>query len=177
MAEARSGRCATIVTVRLFCSVPAALIGANALGANQGLTSPVALPELEVTIDRSTRLLVIAPHPDDEAIGAAGLMQRVRTLGGAVRVELLTSGDEIPVGVEVAAGIAHPRASDYRGYATYLFDKRRAFEPPFTRRASPPATEQMVRGSRYRGIDLQRELELAYRSQRPHRYRQPPARR
>ena len=180
--------------MRLLLSAIIAASGALALASAQS-ASTSGLPELSVTIDRATRLLVIAPHPDDEAIGAAGLMQRVRSRGGSVRVVLLTSGDGFPEGVEVAEGVAHPRASDYRGYgalreqetraamqtlgvardavtflgfpdeglcriaSTYLFDKRRAFESPYTGRESPPATEQVVRGARYRGIDLRRELE------------------
>jgi LmbE family N-acetylglucosaminyl deacetylase len=43
--------------------------------------------------------------------------------------------------------------------STYLFDKRRAFESPYTGRESPPPTEQTIRGARYRGIDVRRELE------------------
>ena len=30
-----------------------------------------------LTVTADTRLLVIAPHPDDEVLGAGGLMQRV----------------------------------------------------------------------------------------------------
>lgn len=47
-------------------------------------------------LDRQTRLLVIAPHPDDETIGAGGLLQRVREAGGEVRIWLLTDGDNNP---------------------------------------------------------------------------------
>lgn len=39
------------------------------------------------------RLLVVAPHPDDETLGAGGLMYEVRRAGGTVDVALLTSGD------------------------------------------------------------------------------------
>ena len=153
------------------------------------------VPELTLTPDRATRLLVIAPHPDDEALGAAGLIQRVRANGGPVRVVLLTSGDGFPEGVEAAHGIARPKPSDFRGYgvlreretltaleglgvsparvsflgfpdeglcrlaSTYLYDKRRSFESPYTSREKPPATEQLVRGVKYRGVDVRRELE------------------
>lgn len=43
-----------------------------------------------------TRLLVVAPHPDDETIGTGELIQRVREAGGSVRVLLLTDGDDNP---------------------------------------------------------------------------------
>jgi LmbE family N-acetylglucosaminyl deacetylase len=170
------------------------LCSAAPLVAHQSLPPP-DVQELRLATDRSTRLLVIAPHPDDEALGAAGLIQRVLSGGGRVRVVLLTSGDGFPEGVEVAEGIAHPAASDFRGYgvrreretltaleglgvsparvtllgfpdeglcriaSTYLYDKRRAFESPYTSRERPPATEQLVRGVKYRGVDVRRELE------------------
>jgi len=38
------------------------------------------------------RLLVLAPHPDDEVLAAGGLMGRVAREGGEVRVVSLTSG-------------------------------------------------------------------------------------
>lgn len=43
-----------------------------------------------------TRLLVIAPHPDDETIANGLLIQQVRAAGGQVRILLLTSGDNNP---------------------------------------------------------------------------------
>ncbi|PYR55721.1 MAG: hypothetical protein DMF91_23620 [Acidobacteria bacterium] len=47
----------------------------------------------QVSISRETRALVVAPHPDDEMLAAAGLMQRVHAAGGAVRVVYLTGAD------------------------------------------------------------------------------------
>ncbi len=47
------------------------------------------------------RLLVIAPHPDDETLGAGGLVQRVLARGGRARVVILTAGDGF---VEAVAG-------------------------------------------------------------------------
>lgn len=39
------------------------------------------------------RILVVAPHPDDEALGAGGTMAKAHELGHEVSVVLLTSGD------------------------------------------------------------------------------------
>src|SRR6185295_9467498 len=153
------------------------------------------LPPIDVTIGAATRLMVVAPHPDDETLAAAGLMRRVISSGGAVYVVWMTSGDGFPEGVETAEGIAHPRPKDFRSYgtiresearaavgtlgvnrhslsflgfpdeglcelaSTYLSAKARAFESPFTERVSPPLTEQVIRGVRYRGTDVRRELE------------------
>ena len=44
----------------------------------------------------ASRLLVVAPHPDDETIAAAGLMQEAHGAGAAVQVWLLTDGDNNP---------------------------------------------------------------------------------
>lgn len=43
-----------------------------------------------------TRLLVVAPHPDDETLANGVLIQRVLAAGGTVRVLLLTAGDNNP---------------------------------------------------------------------------------
>jgi LmbE family N-acetylglucosaminyl deacetylase len=44
----------------------------------------------------TARVLVLAPHPDDEAIGAGGLIQRVKARGGDVRVVFITAGESNP---------------------------------------------------------------------------------
>ena len=60
--------------------------------------------------------MVFAPHPDDETLAAGGLIQRVLSLGGAVKVVFMTSGDGFPEGVEMENRIARPTAEDYRNY-------------------------------------------------------------
>ena len=45
-----------------------------------------------ITLSRE-RLLVIAPHPDDEIIGCGGLIQKIKENGGKVYVIFLTNGD------------------------------------------------------------------------------------
>lgn len=47
-------------------------------------------------ISERTRLLVVAPHPDDETIATGLLIQQVRACGGEVRILLLTGGDNNP---------------------------------------------------------------------------------
>ncbi|MGO4700380.1 PIG-L deacetylase family protein [Dyella sp. 2RAB6] len=51
---------------------------------------------MPVTIDAHTRLLVVAPHPDDESIATGELIQHVRAAGGTVEILLLTAGDNNP---------------------------------------------------------------------------------
>jgi N-acetyl-1-D-myo-inositol-2-amino-2-deoxy-alpha-D-glucopyranoside deacetylase len=56
------------------------------------VTPPCDLP----VFSAQTRLLVVAPHPDDETIATGLLIQQVRAAGGEVRVLLLTAGDNNP---------------------------------------------------------------------------------
>ena len=52
---------------------------------------PVSLPS-----SAQDRLLVVAPHPDDETIAAGGLIQSALHAGAAVRVLFATDGDNNP---------------------------------------------------------------------------------
>ncbi|HLJ36930.1 MAG TPA: PIG-L family deacetylase [Steroidobacteraceae bacterium] len=65
-----------------------AWLAALAAAAHAG-TAPAALPP----IDASTSLLVIAPHPDDETLCCAGVIERVVRAGGHASVVWITSGD------------------------------------------------------------------------------------
>jgi LmbE family N-acetylglucosaminyl deacetylase len=71
---------------------------------------------IEPVITSATRLMIFSPHPDDETLGAGGLIQRVLKAGGRVRVVFVTSGDGFPEGVEKEDHITHPTAKDYRAY-------------------------------------------------------------
>ncbi|MBT9260170.1 MAG: PIG-L family deacetylase [Clostridiales bacterium] len=58
------------------------------------LNSRVPVPSAPFPeVDASWRLLVLAPHPDDEVLGAGGLMQKVLGAGGSVHVVVVTAGD------------------------------------------------------------------------------------
>lgn len=47
-----------------------------------------------MTIDWSNhRVLVVAPHPDDEVIGCGGVISRIKRAGGEVFVQFMTVGD------------------------------------------------------------------------------------
>src|SRR5437879_982550 len=67
-------------------------------------------------LPEATRLLVVAPHPDDEMLAAAGLTQRVLETGGTVRVVYLTCGDGYPEGVKDDHHVRAPTAIYYRVY-------------------------------------------------------------
>ena len=70
----------------------------------------------DLVIGPTTRLLVFAPHPDDEVIGAGGLIQKVHEAGGAVQVVYLTDGEAYREGVRAVEGRIKPTAFDYRKY-------------------------------------------------------------
>jgi LmbE family N-acetylglucosaminyl deacetylase len=55
-------------------------------------TIPASLLELP-PLTAQDRVLICAPHEDDEALGAGGLIQRARSVGASVRVMYLTYGD------------------------------------------------------------------------------------
>ncbi len=59
------------------------------------------------------RLLVIAPHCDDELISCGGLIQEVLSRGGQARVAIVTNGDGSFSGTMVELRQLYPTARDY----------------------------------------------------------------
>lgn len=57
------------------------------------LPIPVSLAESAPPLNDTDRILILAPHPDDEAIGAAGVIQQALDLKLPVKVVYLTNGD------------------------------------------------------------------------------------
>ncbi len=51
-----------------------------------------SIPELP-EIKKDQRILVLAPHPDDEVLGTCGLIQRALAAGAQVKIVFLTNGD------------------------------------------------------------------------------------
>ena len=46
-----------------------------------------------ITFDASDRILILAPHPDDETIATGGVIQKAVAMGLPIRVVFLTYGD------------------------------------------------------------------------------------
>ncbi len=69
------------------------------------------------------RLLVFSPHPDDETLGVAGLVQRVLKRGGSARIVWMTNGDGYTDAVRAEFDIAEPTSHDF-----ILFGKMRQQE-------------------------------------------------
>jgi LmbE family N-acetylglucosaminyl deacetylase len=82
------------------------LVDANAGATEQ---SPLA-------VNTGERLIVVAPHPDDETLGAGGLIQRVVERGGTIRVVLVTAGDGYVEAVVHETGKPRPRPAEYIAY-------------------------------------------------------------
>lgn len=60
------------------------------------------------------RTLIIAPHPDDEALGGASVIQKAIAAGKQVKVLIMTSGDGYRRAVEQNLGTLSPTAADFR---------------------------------------------------------------
>lgn len=66
----------------------------------------------------AARMVVIAPHPDDETLAAGGLIQRILASGGRVRVIVVTEGDGYLEAAAALSGHPAPSALDYRALGT-----------------------------------------------------------
>lgn len=64
-----------------------------------------------------TRLMVFAPHCDDETLGCAGRIQQTMEAGGAVRAVILTNGDGYPAAVARQMRVLHAGPKDFIQFA------------------------------------------------------------
>jgi len=67
-----------------------------------------ALPELPVP-GSGERVLVIAPHPDDETLCCGGLLQRAASAGASVGVVWITAGDSFEIDAMVTERTLRPK--------------------------------------------------------------------
>src|SRR2546427_43379 len=80
--------------MRLMSASPtAALLAAAALAVRAGAAAPAEAVQSLPRLDAQTSLLVVAPHPDDETLCCAGVIQRVVRAGGRASIVWITSGD------------------------------------------------------------------------------------
>jgi mycothiol S-conjugate amidase len=85
------------------------LQGGLLLGA---LTLVVAPPAKAVPRETTQRLLVIAPHPDDESLGGAAMIQRTLQHGGQVRIVVMTNGDGFRHAARKAFHVSVPHGNE-----------------------------------------------------------------
>lgn len=74
----------------------------------------------------SQRILIVAPHCDDETLGAAGLMRQARAKNVSVRVVIVTNGDGFRAGVSRTYHELNVKPRDYIQYAYHRQDETRA---------------------------------------------------
>jgi LmbE family N-acetylglucosaminyl deacetylase len=77
-------------------------------------------------LDAHTVLLVVAPHPDDETLCCAGLIQRVLHAGGRVSVVWLTSGDASAFGSLIIEKSLFPEPQKMHAYGERRMREARA---------------------------------------------------
>jgi LmbE family N-acetylglucosaminyl deacetylase len=64
----------------------------------------------------SDRVIIVAPHPDDEVLGAGGAIQQAVAAGADVRVIYLTNGDHNQVAFKLYKHALHLSARDYLAF-------------------------------------------------------------
>ena len=74
---------------RMFAVALAAVLAASMTSCMRDSRS-ISLPAVDLA---GSRLLVIAPHPDDDAVGVGGAVAMARQRGWAVTIVFVTSGD------------------------------------------------------------------------------------
>jgi LmbE family N-acetylglucosaminyl deacetylase len=104
------------VTYPISLVLAAALIGSSGDRVIKAANPGGAPHTATLQVGSDTRLLIIAPHPDDEVLAAGGLMQHLRAANGVLRVVYLTDGEAYREGVQVEDHVRSPTASDYRSY-------------------------------------------------------------
>lgn len=91
------------------------LLGGGSVAYDRRQTAPAREVAVQILPRRAEggKLLVIAPHPDDETIGAGGLIQTALARGWQVRVAVLTCGDGQAVAPLLVNGRVVPRPGGY----------------------------------------------------------------
>lgn len=78
----------------IICLMAVLYISKIALPSEQQneLNIPPRIAEIEPVV-KGDRILIMAPHPDDETIGVAGIIQKALASGAEIRVLYLTNGE------------------------------------------------------------------------------------
>jgi LmbE family N-acetylglucosaminyl deacetylase len=77
---------------------------------------PASAQQTFAPISRDDRLIIVAPHPDDEILGTGGLIQQALAAGADVRVVYLTNGDHNQVAFKLYHGKFWLRPKQYLAY-------------------------------------------------------------
>jgi len=118
--------------MRLLLPKPATAVLATlalaACDAGAAGGSPAPAPDAAdlPRIDAATSLLVVAPHPDDETLCCAGVIQRVVQAGGRASVVWITSGDAERLGRPLAESLWLRSAARAREFGARRMAEARA---------------------------------------------------
>lgn len=83
----------------------------------QGINSPALKKITNLQVPGADhRLLIISPHPDDESLGAGGLIAEAVANGDQVKVVFMTNGDGFSYGVERYFHLLHPNKKSFLNY-------------------------------------------------------------
>ena len=144
---------ARLITTLIAAALGAATTGAFAAGALLPCTTaapptPVSAAPALPPVDAGTALLVIAPHPDDEILCCAGVIQRVLRAGGRVSVVWITSGDASFLGRLLVEHGLPGQTNKARALGVRRMSEARAA----TARLGVPAAGQLFLGYPDRGV-------------------------
>lgn len=123
----------------------AAAVAVRAAGC---AAAPAAAAPSLPRLDAQTSLLVVAPHPDDETLCCAGIIQRVVRAGGRASVVWITSGDASELDlllIEKSLFASPQRARDLAG-------RRMREARTASARLGVPAAGQLFLGYPDRGV-------------------------
>jgi LmbE family N-acetylglucosaminyl deacetylase len=67
-------------------------------------------------VTASDRILVVAPHPDDEVLGTGGLLQQANAAGASVHIVYLTNGDHNQIAFKLYRLRLHLRPREYLAF-------------------------------------------------------------
>lgn len=113
------------------------------LAAGLALAARAGAVPSELAFTAADRLLVLAPHPDDETIACGGVLQRAQALGLPVRVVFLTYGDN-------------------NEWSFAVYRKHAVLEPAAVRRMGQLRHDEAVAATGHLGIPADRLIFLGY---------------
>ncbi len=105
--------------------------------------SDVLALEALPAFSKNDRVLILAPHPDDEAIGTAGVIQKALAAGAQVKVVLLTYGEN-------------------NEFSFIVYEKRLVFRKKEFIRLGEVRRQESLAAMEYLGMDPSDVLSLGY---------------
>jgi LmbE family N-acetylglucosaminyl deacetylase len=142
---------ATAATAVLLIVLAPAPVAAGCAAQLAVAAPPVAVPAAArlPPLGAQTSLLVVAPHPDDETLCCAGVLERVAHAGGRVSVVWITSGDASELSLLLIEKTLFMTAAASRELAGRRMREARAA----TALLGVPAAGQLFLGYPDRGIE------------------------